>query len=102
MALGKSHAFNGNYFVNLVGKYARIVEDDNSSQRMANQPHWEIADDIQQDRQVKDVLGHAVHGTRRPGAVAMTAQVQSINVIVLPQGTRYPIPTAGVIQAAVH
>src|SRR5205807_7442197 len=47
-------------------------------------------------------LGYRIDRTRRPLAVAMTAEVERVNVIVVAQRARHPVPTARVIQPAVH
>jgi hypothetical protein len=47
------------------------------------------------------MLGDAVHRARRPCAVAVAAQVERVDVIVLAQSACDAIPVAGVIQSAV-
>src|SRR2546422_6900565 len=58
--------------------------------------------DVEQDRQIEDVFGDAVERPRGPRAVAVPAQIERVDVIVLAQGTRHPIPVPGMIQPAVN
>ena len=59
-------------------------------------------DDVGQRRQVQDVLGHAVQRSRRPRAVAVPAQIQRIDVVVVSQRPRYPVPVPCVVEPAMH
>ncbi len=62
----------------------------------------EIVDDVEERGKIENVLRHAVGGAGRPGAVAVAAQVQRVDVVVLAQDAGDPIPIASVVQAAVN
>ena len=51
---------------------------------------------------IQDVLGQAVHRSRGPGAVAVASQVQRVDVKVLAQCARHPVPVAGMVEATVN
>src|SRR5580704_14327819 len=48
------------------------------------------------------MFGDAIDGAGRPGAVAMPAQVHGVDVKMLAERARHPVPVAGMIQAAMH
>src|SRR5258706_14971665 len=48
------------------------------------------------------MLGYGVGSAGRPGAIAMTTQVERVNVIVAAKVARHPIPVAGMIERAMH
>lgn len=58
-------------------------------------------DDVEQRGKIEHVLRNAVHGARRPGAVAVAAEIERINVVMFAQRPRYPVPVARVVQPAV-
>ena len=68
---------------------------------MADQVNREVVDDVDQRRQIQHVFGDAIERARRPGAVAVAAQIHGVDVKMLAERARHPIPVAGVIQTAV-
>jgi hypothetical protein len=68
---------------------------------MTDQIDRKVVDDIGEGREVEDVLGDAVERAGRPGAIAVPAQIERIDVKVLTQCARNPVPTARVIKPAV-
>src|SRR5712671_5676903 len=68
---------------------------------MSDKADRKLVDDIEQRGKIEHMLGHAVHGARSPGAVAVSAQVERIDVVMLAQRARHPVPVARVVQAAV-
>src|SRR5215468_1034880 len=101
VAFRKTNPFNRYSFVNAVRVQARVVQNDNATERMSDQANREVADDVQQHRKVKNMLSDAVHSAGRPGAVAVAAQVQGVDVIVRAQRSCHPVPAPGVVKAAV-
>ncbi len=85
-----------------VGIDAGIVQHDHSTQRVAHEANRKIVNDIEQRREIENVLGDAVHGAGGPGAVAMSAQIERIDVVMLTQRARNPIPITGVVQTTVY
>ena len=69
---------------------------------MSDQANGELIDDIEQRREIENVFDQTVHRSRRPCAVPVASQIERVDVIVLAQRARYPIPVASVIQAAMH
>ena len=59
-------------------------------------------DDIDERRQIKDILRDAVHRTGGPAAVAVPAEVGRQDSKVSEKRPDYPIPAARVVAAAVH
>ncbi len=102
MGLRKPNAFDRDSFAHIGRIRASIVQHHDAAQRVAHQPDREFINDVQQRREIKHVFGNAVHGARRPRAVSVAAQIKRVHVIVLAQGARYPVPTAGMVQSAVH
>src|SRR5712692_10919964 len=99
---GWSHAFDGDDFAYRVRKSAGISQRDHTAQRMADKGKWPLADHIAERGQIENVLGYRIDRTWRPLAVAMTAEVECENVIVVAQRARHPVPTASMIQPAVN
>src|SRR5262249_3554178 len=58
-------------------------------------------EDIGEDGEIEYVLGKRVERTRRPSAVAVAAQIECVDVIILAQIAGHPIPIARVITSAV-
>jgi len=68
---------------------------------MANQANGKIVDDVEERGEVEYVFADSIGGTRRPCAIAVAAKIQSIDVVVLAQRARDPVPVAGVVESAV-
>src|SRR5882762_10385370 len=68
---------------------------------MADQAERKIVDDVEERGEVEDMLGDAVGGARCPGAVAVAAQIERVDVIALAEFLSYPIPIASVVERAV-
>src|SRR5262249_28806197 len=85
MTLGKTNPFNRDSFANAIRIQTRVVQHDDSTERMSNQADGEVADDVQQHRKVQNMFRDAIHSARRPGTVAVAAEIQSVGVIVLAQ-----------------
>src|SRR5882757_3120929 len=68
---------------------------------MADQAEREVVDDVEERRKIADMLGDAVGGARRPGAVAVPAQIERVDVIAVAEFLSDPIPIAGVVERAV-
>ncbi len=68
---------------------------------MPDHVHRKAADDVDQRGEIQHVLGDAVDRARRPGAVAVAAQIERINMVIVAERAGHPIPVAGVIQTAV-
>src|ERR1700694_1077168 len=79
----ESQPLNGHGFTNTVRIYAGIMQDNRPSQGVANQPDGEIVNDIEQRREVQNMLAYAVHSSRSPGAVSMAAQIKRVDVVAL-------------------
>src|SRR6185369_584108 len=101
MAGRKSDAFNGNGFSHAVGIDTGVVQHDDAAERMSDKADRELINDIEQRREIEYMFRDAIHGAGSPGAVAVSAQVQSVDVIMLTQGARHPVPVARVVKAAV-
>jgi hypothetical protein len=98
----KAQAFNGDSFLDTLGIDAGVMQNDAAAERMANQANGKIVDDIEKGGEVENMLAYGVGGAGSPGAVAVPAKVQGVDVIVLAEGTGDPVPIAGVIQRAVN
>src|SRR5713226_7317756 len=101
MLLREAQPFNGDGFPDAGGIDTAITQNDAAAERMADEANGEIVDDVEERGEIEDVLGHTVGGAGRPGAVAVTAQIQGVDVIALAQDARNPIPVASMVQAAV-
>src|SRR5712672_2959877 len=69
---------------------------------MANQAEWEVVNDVEERGKIEDMLGDAVGGARRPGAIAVAAQMERVDVIAFAEFLGDPIPIACVVERAVH
>ena len=69
---------------------------------MPDQVNGKISNDVGQSGKIQDIFGNAVHRARRPGAVAVAAEIDGVNMEVLAQRAGHPVPIAGVIESAVH
>src|SRR6266478_712128 len=98
----EAQALDGDGFAGACGIDAAIMQNDAAAERMADQANLKIINDVEERGEIENVLGDAVGGAGRPGAVAVAAQVQREDVIVLAQDARDPIPIASVVQAAVN
>src|SRR5258708_4957642 len=102
MLLGKPNAFERDSLVYTVGIDAGIVQHNHPTQRVAYEANRELANNVEQRGEIEDVLGDAVHGSGSPCAVAVSAQIERIDVVVLTKRARYPIPVTSVVQPAMH
>src|SRR6266853_2853087 len=68
---------------------------------MADQAERKIVDDVEERGKIEDMLGDAVGGSRCPGAVAVAAQIERVDVIAVAEFLSHPIPIAGVVERAV-
>ena len=98
----KADTLDGDGFSDARGIHSAIMQNDASAERMAHEANGKIIDDIEEGGEIEDVFGYAVGGAGGPSAVAMSAQIQREDVIMLAQDARNPIPIASVVQAAVH
>src|SRR6267378_3248517 len=69
---------------------------------MADQAERKVVDDVEERGKIKDMLGDAVGGARRPGAVAVAAQIERVDVIAVAEFLSDPIPIASVVERAVN
>src|SRR6266436_7798389 len=69
---------------------------------MADQAERKVVDDVEERGKIEDMLGDAVGGARRPGTVAVAAQIERVDVIAVAEFLGHPIPIAGVIERAVN
>src|SRR6267142_5918826 len=68
---------------------------------MADQAERKVVDDVEERGKIKDMLGDAVGGARRPGAIAVAAQIERVDVIAVAEFLGHPVPIAGVVERAV-
>src|SRR5579864_8201963 len=78
------------------------MENDGASQRVADEPDGKLTNHVQQNREVQHMLGHRIDGPWSPSAVAVAAQIKSIDVIMLTQRARDPIPVARMVQPSMN
>ncbi len=102
MFLREAQSFNGHRIARARGIHTAIMENDAAAEGMADQAKREIVDDVEERGKIENVLRHAVGGARRPGAVAVAAQVERVDVIALAQDARDPIPVARMVETAVN
>src|SRR5882762_674983 len=69
---------------------------------MADQAERKVVDDVEERGKVEDMLGDAVGGARRPGAIAVAAQIERIDVIAVAEFLGDPVPIAGVVERTVN
>src|SRR5260370_2701039 len=69
---------------------------------MADQANREIINDVEERGKIEHVLGDAVGSAGGPSAVAVTAQVQRVDVVMLAQNAGDPIPVARMIKTTVN
>jgi hypothetical protein len=68
---------------------------------VADEVDGEVADHVGERREVEYMLGDAVERARRLRAVAVPAQVERVDVEIVPQRARHPVPVARVVESAV-
>src|SRR5882762_6365139 len=68
---------------------------------MSDQAERKVVDDVEERGEVEDMLGDAVGGARRPGAVAVAAQIERVDVVAFAEFLSDPIPIASVVERAV-
>ena len=98
----KAQSFDGHGFADARGIHTAIMKNDAATQGMADQANREIINDVEERGEIEHVLGDTVGSAGSPSAVAVAAQVQRVDMIVLAQNSRDPIPVARMVQAAVH
>ena len=102
MVRRRPETFDRNCLLDSIGIDPRVEERDDPAKRMTHQIDRGGVDYVCECGEIKHVLRDAVECARRPLAVAVTSQVDCVNVIMLTQGSRHPIPIASVIQSAVN
>jgi hypothetical protein len=98
----KTQALDGDCLVDALGIDAGVMQNDAATKRVADEANGKIVDDIEKGGEIEDMLTYGVGGAGSPGAVAMAAKIEGVDVIVLAEGTGDPVPIAGVIQRAVN
>src|SRR5262245_56565962 len=78
------------------------MQRDDAAERMAYDVDWEIVDDVSQRRHVQHMFGNRIERARCLRTVAVPAQVERVDVEIVAQGPRHPIPIARVVEAAVY
>ena len=68
---------------------------------MADEADGEVVDYVEQGGEVQNVFANGVGCAVGPGAVAVAAEVECVDVVVVAERLRYPVPVAGVVQGAV-
>jgi len=68
---------------------------------VADETAGEIVNDVEQRGKIEDVFGDRVGSAFGPGAVAVAAEVQGVDVVVVGEGLGDPVPVAGVVESAV-
>ena len=61
-----------------------------------------LVDDVRQHRKIQHVFGDAIQRSRSPGAIAVPAQIERVDMVIVAQRFSHPIPIARVIQAAMY
>jgi hypothetical protein len=102
MLLRKTEAFNGDKFADTLRVDTGIGQRNATSERVADQANREIVDHVEESGEIEDVLGDRVRRSWCPAAVAVAAEIEGINVVVLAEGLRDPIPVACVVQSTVN
>jgi hypothetical protein len=102
MVRGKAETFDGNGFANAFGINAGVVEHDAAAERVAHETNGKIVDDVEQSGKIEDMFGDVIHGAGGPSAIAVSAEVKGVDVIVLAEAAGDPVPIAGVIERAVN
>src|SRR5579871_6545849 len=69
---------------------------------MAHNVNREALDNIGQRGKIEHVFRDAIERAWRPCAIAVPTQVERIDVLILAQRPRHPVPAPGMIQAAVN
>src|SRR5437868_5846403 len=69
---------------------------------MSDDVDREIVYDVRQRGEIEHVLGYAVKGSRSPCAVSVASQIDRVNVEMLSQDSRNPIPISRVVESAVY
>src|SRR6185436_21151172 len=69
---------------------------------MTDQRQGCFTESVAKSCQVKHVLGDRIDRARRPLAVAMPAQIECANVIVIEQRRRHPVPAARMVQSTMN
>src|SRR5271154_4606749 len=68
---------------------------------MADQADGKIVDDVEQCGKIEDVLGDGVGGAFGPGTVAVAAEIEGVDMVVVAERLGDPVPVAGMVQGAV-
>jgi hypothetical protein len=102
MVRRRAQTFNSDNFLHTLRVHARVKQRHDAAERMANDIYRKCVDDIGQRRQVQDMFGDAIQCARRPRAVAVPAQIERVDVIIVAQGAGDPIPASRVIETPMH
>src|SRR4029077_12972406 len=97
----EAQSFDGDGLLHAGRVHAGIVQDDPAAEGMADQPDRKVVNDVEERGEIENVLGDTVSGPWGPGAVAVAAQIQGVNVIALAEDLGYPVPIARVVERAV-
>ena len=100
--LREAEALDGDELLDAVGVEAGVVQDDAAAEGVADEADGEIVDDVEQGGEIEDVLGDGVSGAGSPGGVAVSAEIEGVDVIVAAEVVGDPIPIAGVVEGAVN
>ncbi len=79
----KAQAFDRHCLAHLVRIEPGVVQHDDASERVTNDADRKVVDDVEQRRQIENVFGDTIHRARRPGAVAVSAQIERVDVVLL-------------------
>ena len=97
----EAEAFNGDKALDAFGVDAGVGGGDDAAKRVADNADGLAADDVDHRAHVEHVFGDGVERAGRPGAVAVAAEVEGIDVEIVAKGAGDPVPVAGVVESAV-
>jgi hypothetical protein len=102
MTWRKTQAFDGDRFVYALRVDAGVMQDDTTTKRVADQANGKIVDDIEKGGEIENVLAYGVSSAGSPGAIPVAAKIEGVDMIVLAERARDPVPVAGMIESAMN
>ncbi len=98
----EAQPLDGDKLAHRLGIQAGVAQRDHAAERVGDDGHRRQLLLVDQLGQVVDIGGGVVDPVRRPGAVAVAAQVRGDDVPVVAQLARHPVPAAAMVASAMH
>ncbi len=96
-----AEALDGDDLGDIAGADGGVLEGDGAAEGVADEGEGIAVEGLAQGGHVEDELGQAVLAADGPLAVAVAAQVDGVDGVVVLEGEGHTVPVAGVVAAAV-